>query len=63
VHHFRLSLSFVVEAQPRLENRRGKKYFLAEVLINFFRQLHELQSKRRHWKNYKFILYLPLSDR
>jgi hypothetical protein len=34
------------EAQPRLENRRGQRHFLAEVHIKFFRRLHELQNKR-----------------
>jgi hypothetical protein len=53
VHLFRPSLGFLVEAQPRLENR----HFLAEVHITFFRRLHELQNKRYLWKNYKFILY------
>jgi hypothetical protein len=32
------------------------------VYIKFFRRLHELQSKRHHWKNYTFILYLPFSN-
>jgi hypothetical protein len=36
---------------PRL-NRRAQRSTL------FFRQSHELQSKRHHWKKYKFILYL-----
>jgi hypothetical protein len=40
VHLFRSSPSFLAEAQPRLTNRRP----------------HERQSKRHHWKNYKFIL-------
>jgi hypothetical protein len=41
--------------QPRLENRPGQKAL--------FGQLHELQSKRHHWKNYKFIVYLPFSNK
>jgi hypothetical protein len=45
VHFFRSSLSFLTEAQPRLTNRRP----------------HERQSKRRHWKNYKFILQIDTS--
>jgi hypothetical protein len=49
VHIFGPSLSFLAEAQPRLENRR----FLAEVHIKFFRRLHELQCRRHHLKNYK----------
>jgi hypothetical protein len=35
VHLFRPSLSFLAEAQPRLENRRGQRHFLAEVRIKF----------------------------
>jgi hypothetical protein len=31
--------------------------FLAEVDIKFFRGLHEPQSKRHQWKNYKFYLF------
>jgi hypothetical protein len=45
------SLSFLAEAQPRLENRRGQKALKAQVHIKFFRRLHKLQSKRHHWKN------------
>jgi hypothetical protein len=32
-----------------------KRHFIAEVHIKFFKWSHELQSKRRHWKNYTFI--------
>jgi hypothetical protein len=35
VHLFRSSLSFLAEAQPRLENRRGQRHFLAKVHITF----------------------------
>jgi hypothetical protein len=35
VHLFRKGLSFLAEAQPRLENRRGQKALLAEVHIHF----------------------------
>jgi hypothetical protein len=59
VHLFHLSLSFLAEPQPRLEISEHKRYFLAEVHIKFFRRPHELQSKKHHCKNYKFILYLP----
>jgi hypothetical protein len=52
------SLSFLAEAQSRPETGEGKCHFLAEVHIKNVRRLHELQSKRHHWKNYKFILYL-----
>jgi hypothetical protein len=45
VHLFRPCLSFLAEAQPRLENRRGQRHFLAEVHIKFFRRTHELQNK------------------
>jgi hypothetical protein len=55
VHLFRPSLGFLAEAQPRLDNREDKKHFLGEVHITFFRRPYELQSKRHHWKNYKFI--------
>jgi hypothetical protein len=48
VHHFRPSLSFLAEAQPRLETGENKRYYSAQVHIIFFRQPHELQSKRRH---------------
>jgi hypothetical protein len=60
VHLFRPSLSFLAEAQPRLTDE-DKKHFLAEVHIKFSRRPNELQSKKHHWKNYKFILYLPFS--
>jgi hypothetical protein len=51
VYVFRPSLSFLAEEQPRFENRRAQKHSLAEVHIKFFR------GKKRHCKNYKFILY------
>jgi hypothetical protein len=63
VYLFRPSVSFLAEAQPRLENRRGKTHILEEVNIKFFRRPHELQSKRHYSKNYKFIVYLPFSNR
>jgi hypothetical protein len=44
VYLFRSSLSFLAEAQPRLENRRGQKTLLAEVHIKFFRRSQGLQS-------------------
>jgi hypothetical protein len=59
MHLFRPSLGFLVEAQPR----RDKRHFLPEVHITFFRRPHELQNKRHHWKNYKFILYLLFSKK
>jgi hypothetical protein len=46
------SLSFLTEAQPRLENRREQK---ALFDIKFFRRPQELQSKRHHWKNSIFL--------
>jgi hypothetical protein len=59
VHLFRPSLGFRVEAQPRFETGEDKRDFLAEMHIpTFFRRPHELQSKKHHRKNYKFILYL-----
>jgi hypothetical protein len=36
VHLFRPRLSFLAEAQPRLENRRGQRNFLTEVHTTFF---------------------------
>jgi hypothetical protein len=63
VHLFRSSLSFLAEAQPRLKTGDDKRHFLAEMFIKFFKRPHELQSKRHHWKNYKFILYLAYSNR
>jgi hypothetical protein len=64
VHLFRPSLSFLAEAQPRLDNRPGQKAPFGREHIKYFRRPHELQSKRHHWKNYiQFILYLPLSNR
>jgi hypothetical protein len=45
-----------------LKTGEDKRPFLVEVHIKFFRRSHELQNKRHHWKNYKFILYLPLSN-
>jgi hypothetical protein len=37
---FRPSLSFLTEAQPRLETSEDKRHFLAEVRIKFFRRPH-----------------------
>jgi hypothetical protein len=37
VHLFRPSLGFLVEAEPRLENRRGQKALFARLAHNFFR--------------------------
>jgi hypothetical protein len=48
VHLFGPSLSFLAEAQPRLETGEDKSHFLAEVHINSFRRPHKLQSKRHH---------------
>jgi hypothetical protein len=67
VYLFRPSLSFLAEAQPRLETSEDKRHFLADVHINFFRRPHEPQSKRHHWKNYKLqitndVLPLHLKD-
>jgi hypothetical protein len=42
VHLFRLSLSFLAEAQPRLENSRGQKALVGRWHIKFFRRPHEL---------------------
>jgi hypothetical protein len=39
VHLFRLSLGYLVEAQPRLENRRGQK---AKVRLGKNLEKHEL---------------------
>jgi hypothetical protein len=36
VHLFRPSLSFLIEAQPRLETGEDERYFLAEVHIKKF---------------------------
>jgi hypothetical protein len=57
---FRPSLSFLAEAQPRLDIGEETRHFLAKVHINSFRRL---QSKTYHRNNYKFILYLPFSNR
>jgi hypothetical protein len=55
-----VSFSFEAEFSGRgLKTGEDKRHFLAEVHI---RRPHELQSKRHHWKNYKFILYLPFSN-
>jgi hypothetical protein len=45
VHLFRPSLSFLDEAQPRLENRRGQKAILAEVHIKFLGDLTNYKAK------------------
>jgi hypothetical protein len=37
VHLFRPSLSFLVEAEPRLENRRGQKTLFGRGAQNVFR--------------------------
>jgi hypothetical protein len=58
--NFRPSLNLLAEVQPRLETGEDKRHL---NYIIFFRRLHELQSKRHHWKNYKFILYLPCPNR
>jgi hypothetical protein len=56
VHLFRSRPRFLAEAQPRLKTGEDNRQFLAEVHIpTIFRRSHELQSKRHHWKNYKFI--------
>jgi hypothetical protein len=39
VHLFCPSLSFLTEAQPRLETAKDKRHFLAEVHIKFFTKL------------------------
>jgi hypothetical protein len=44
VHLFRPRLSFLAEAQPRLENR----HFLAEVYIKFFRRPHRTNYKEKN---------------
>jgi hypothetical protein len=36
VHLFRPSVGFLAEAQPRLQNRRGQKQFLAEELLQIY---------------------------
>jgi hypothetical protein len=57
------SLSFLAEAQPRLKTGEDKRLFLAEVHIQFFSRPRELQSKRYHWKNYKFLYLLSACQR
>jgi hypothetical protein len=47
VHLFRPRLSFLAEAQPRLETGEDKRQFLAEVYIKFFRRPHELTTKEK----------------
>jgi hypothetical protein len=54
LHLFRLSLSFLAEAQPRLANRRGQigtLHFLGDRTNHKARDIIE--------KITKFILYLP----
>jgi hypothetical protein len=63
VHVFRPRLSFLAEVRRGLKTGEDKRHFLADVDITVFRRPHELQSKRNRWKNYKFILYLPFSNR
>jgi hypothetical protein len=46
VHIFCPSLSFLAEAQPRL-NKRGQKALFGRGAHRFFWQPHELQNKRK----------------
>jgi hypothetical protein len=45
-----------------LKTGEDKRDILAVVHMKFFRRPQELQTKRHHWENYKFILYLPFSN-
>jgi hypothetical protein len=47
VHLFCPSLSFLAEAQPRLQTGEDKRHFLAEVHIKFFRGPHEVGTKQK----------------
>jgi hypothetical protein len=47
VHLFRPSLGFLVEAQPRLENRRGQKALFGRGVHNVFR-LHLGKTFEKH---------------
>jgi hypothetical protein len=53
VHLFGPSLSFLAEAQSRLETGEDKRYFLAEVRIKFF-----ITGKITNL----FCTYLPFSN-
>jgi hypothetical protein len=61
VRLFRPSPSFLAEAQPSLKTGEDKRNFWA---LNFLSDRTNYKAKERHnWKNYKFILYLPFSNR
>jgi hypothetical protein len=56
VHLFRSSLSFLAEAQPRLQEGDDKRHFFAEVHIKFFRRPHKAKGIIGKITNCKFIL-------
>jgi hypothetical protein len=60
VHLSCLSLSFLPRRSRGLKTGEDKRQFLPQVHI-----LDDptIKSKGLHWKNYKFILYLPFSNK
>jgi hypothetical protein len=62
VHIFRPSLSFLAEAQPRLENKEDKRHFLSEVHIKFLGNRTNYKAKDIIGKITNF-LYLPFPNR
>jgi hypothetical protein len=58
VHLFRPSLSFVAEAQPRLQNRRGQMAVFGRA-VNILGDRTNYKAKNIIGKNtYKFVLYI-----
>jgi hypothetical protein len=49
---------FLAEAQPRLKTDEDRRHFLTEVHIEFFRRLHELQTKNRYIYKLSTIFFI-----
>jgi hypothetical protein len=60
VHLFRPSLSFLAEAQPRLENRRGQKAPFERTIIGFVGFVAKQLNRWRHGQRPKKSLYIFL---
>jgi hypothetical protein len=64
VHLFRPSLSFLAEAQPRLENRRGQKAPFERTIIGFVGFVANLLNSSTHGATVsvrKRVTFRPLS--
>jgi hypothetical protein len=58
VHLFRPSLSFLAEAQARLENRRGQRHFLQNCTLNILSDRTNYKAKDIIGK-FQIYFYLP----